>query len=412
MAREWRNLNILHVDDSESDCRHLQQILRERKALAKDAKWLSEQRTGEWRLFQYSGIETADAFASGPPPGDAPNVAIIDVAIGESYDGLNLIESLRSIDPYLAIVVLTQSLDLSVWHKALDAGADHVLFKWPKVDQPRLELAMATALLARKTIESRKAEDTIADLTVGFAHDLAGDLKLATETIESVSSGLGVGADFSGHRQRLEDLVTTLNCVHDRLKGYAEAARCTRGAIPVRSAEFKLGPELNRICEQRVRICQARFSDQEIECTLDISNDNDVIRTDLLRVELIVSVLVNNAIEHHRPWGTPIRVHIFAKKIYIYDLPWVEIHVCDNGEGIPADIKETLGRIAGVVSQKIDSGLSGRKQGLGQGNYSARQMASQLKRGSEVGQIKFENNGLLGGAEFTVLVPESPSGGD
>ncbi len=162
--------------------------------------------------------------------------------------------------------------------------------------------------------------------------------------------------------------------------------RIVSGKLALRPEPLELNAAVLHVCA----ICRPQLLGQEVELTLDLSEDAGFITADPARFEQVVWNVLKNAVKFTPRNG---RIHVTSKRL---SKTRVEVRVTDNGAGIPADI---LPRIFDAFEQG-DARITRQFGGLGLGLAISKALI-ELHGGS----IRAESPGAGQGATFVIEVP-------
>jgi len=258
------------------------------------------------------------------------------------------------------------------------------------LDRPVRKLNLATAILAALRARRRQYElrDRLSDLEDSvrqrdrflaiLGHELRNPLAAITAAVELSRRRGGGSAEEIGVVQRQSWHLARL--VDDLL----DVSRVTSGKIVLERATIALAELAERCAESLAAAAAAR------ELDVSVVADRDVrVAGDPVRLEQIVTNVVNNAIKYTPPHG---RVMIEVRRCEGRAL----IAVRDTGAGIAADM---LPRIFNLFAQAQDT-LDRAQGGMGIGLTLVRSLVS-----LHGGTVEARSEGLGRGSEFRIFLP-------
>jgi signal transduction histidine kinase/CheY-like chemotaxis protein len=264
-----------------------------------------------------------------------------------------------------------------------------------KIEEQRRELEMLAAeraclisemrqRAAEMTETDRRKDEFLAMLGHELRNPLApivNALYLLRESSPAPASG-GSLVMLDRQVQRITRLVDDL----------LDVARITTGTIALQ----KKPVELARVVESALEASRPLLAERRHQLTVSLPAEPVYLEADLVRLEQVISNLVNNAAKYTDPGG---KIEVAAELADVGTEPAAQalLRVRDNGIGIPRDM---LDRIFGLFTQ-VDRSLSSASQwGMGIGLTLARTLV-ELHGGS----IAAHSAGPGQGSEFVVRLP-------
>ena len=92
--------------------------------------------------YAYSKSEEAFEHLKASPV----NILVLDINLGESLDGIELIPKFKQLNPKMVIIMLTGEYDIKMGIKAMQAGAIDYIIKPINIDDLIIKLQEAVAL--------------------------------------------------------------------------------------------------------------------------------------------------------------------------------------------------------------------------------------------------------------------------
>jgi two-component system CheB/CheR fusion protein len=225
---------------------------------------------------------------------------------------------------------------------------------------------------------SRRKDEFLAML----AHELRNPLGPITHAVHLLRRG---SPDASRLYEMIERQTARLVRLVDEL---LDVARISRGLI-----ELKREPvDLMSIVRNAIEASRARLEQREHTLSLSLAEKLVCVNGDAVRLEQVISNLVENAIKYTNPGG---RLSVSLTEAGGEAV----LSVADNGIGLEPD---TLERIFDLFTQ-VDSSLARSGGGLGLGLTLVRRVLEM-----HGGRIEAHSDGLGKGSEFVVRLPLLP----
>ena len=307
---DTQQYNILLVEDNPSDARLIEEYLKE-------PGWSSHQTAPTVRHVE----RIADAVEARD---EAVDIILLDLGLPDS-NGFETLETMLEAAGGAPVVVLTGLDDDSVGVEAVERGAQDYLIKDdsdPKLLKRTLKYAIERE--RQQQILQRRNEE-LALLNQIVRHDIKNDLTVI----------LGWGDALRDHvepagKEHLERILSA----SDHIAGIAETAGDLMEIL-----EGDKQPELHPIAlEPVLRTELEKAQSAHSAATFGMSDDLpvglQVLATDLL--SSVVHNLLNNAVTHNEKAEPQIAVEVEAGP------ESVEVHVSDNGPGIPDSQKTEI----------------------------------------------------------------------
>ncbi|MEB3294006.1 MAG: histidine kinase [Synechococcales bacterium] len=172
-----------------------------------------------------------------------------------------------------------------------------------------------------------------------LAHDLRNPLTAASIAMETLDMGLNVKAEGQSSRLTpalLKQLLTQgraqLREIDRMITDLLQAARGNQGGLEVSPRPT----DLVLLCQEVLNSLQARFDSKSQQIKPDIPSDLPPVYADVERVRQVLMNLLDNAIKYTPPQGT------ISLSVLHRTTQKVQISICDNGPGIPADKRELV----------------------------------------------------------------------
>ncbi len=350
----------------------------------------------------------------------AHDVYLFDYRLGRKT-GLDLLRHARLRGCAAPIIMLTGQCERELDFLALEAGADDFLVK-DRLDAAMLDRSLRYALAQRQMAEQirqvnskleervrqrtaelnclnealhaeiaerKRAEQALRDadrrkdeFLALLAHELRNPLAPLTAAVQLIAAEPAkieqVQQLVGMMRQQLDQLVRLIDDLID-------VSRITSGKLRLRSEPAPVAEFMTAAIDQsRPLIESARHA-----LRLDLPSDTLVVHGDKVRLAQIISNLLINAAKYTPPGG---QIELFVQR----DGGMVEIHVGDNGIGIP---QEMQARIFDLFAQ-VDSSSTRTHGGLGIGLTIVRTLVEM-----HAGTIHASSGGAGQGSEFCVRLP-------
>jgi len=168
-----------------------------------------------------------------------------------------------------------------------------------------------------------------------------------------------------------------------------DVSRIVHGKIKLQESTFEIATVINQAVEGSRPLIEAR----QQEVSVHVPNESLWIKGDLVRLDQLISNLLNNAAKYSDP-GKQITVNVEASD------HWITVRIKDYGIGIPADV---LPYVFDLFAQ-ADHKLARSQGGLGIGLTLARRLVEM-----HGGSVEACSKGLGYGSEFLVHLPRQIS---
>jgi two-component system, sensor histidine kinase and response regulator len=326
-----RAARVLVIDDDEV------MLLSCRRVLERDGYQVDTFDTGQEGIAQLEALQ--------------PQLLLVDLKMPE-FDGLQVIERVRGMDPEIVIAVITGYATIATAVDAMKAGAYDFLPKPFTPDELRLvvkrgcerwQLAHESRRLRQ---EKAAAERRIATF---LSHQLKSPLAAASQCLDvlTFTSGDGLPAGAAGWiaraRARLDEMLSMID-------DWLLLAQVERGSLsgPDRSAD------LASTVASVVKAAAPHAEHAQVCVGTDVAADLPPVCGESVSIATVLSNLLINGIKYNRRGG---RVEVRAAR----DGDGVRVEVADTGLGIPADslprIFEEFYRVGGQASGIPGTGL-------------------------------------------------------
>jgi signal transduction histidine kinase len=333
-----------------------------------------------------------DAFGSGPESIQAlqrtrPQLLIVDLKTPE-LDGLQVMETVRELDPEVVIVAIASCATVRVAVDAMQAGAHDVLPKPFTPDELRriADRGYERWLLDHESRRLRREKEEVQRRFVTFvSHQLKSPLGAVKQYLDvllfSQRDQLPEKAQlWIGRCQvRVAEMI-------DLIQDWLAVAKLERGVICQRDATA----DLSLIVDQVVRDVQHTAEAAEVTITV-LSPGPANVRGDALSLSMLVANLVGNAIKYNKQGGAvSVRTTLDDNE--------ASLEVEDTGIGIPAEfIPKLFGEFYRVKNQQTQDILG---SGLG--------LAICKKIVTELGGSMSVRSEEGVGSTFTARLPRAP----
>ncbi|MCB0014640.1 MAG: PAS domain S-box protein [Anaerolineales bacterium] len=189
--------------------------------------------------------------------------------------------------------------------------------------------------LLQDVTEQKQLEGMRELLTNTMVHDLRSPLATIHSTLEYVLEL--AGDDLArNHRQMLDVAFRSAGKMLDLVSNILEVSRLESGEMPVSPYPYPVEYLVNAAVEQILPQAVAK----EIEIIVERAEKTPMVLVDQILVERIMQNLLDNAIKF-TPSGGYIQVRV-RKLAGNEDESFVEIEVCDSGNGIPDEIIDSI----------------------------------------------------------------------
>lgn len=441
------NNRLLIVDDNEAIHRDFQKILQSRREEKRRVDAIEQALFGdesdakpgaseilpiqEYDMdFAFQAKEALDMITLAEKEGRPYAVVFTDVRMPPGLDGVQMVEQILELDPFLEIVIVTAYADYT-WDELVEkfGWTDRIIIlrkpfdgitikqiastltrKWAMGYQAR-QLAQRMSLdmdLLERKVEERTARLTEAykelqnfayivshDLRSplvsirGFVSELRFDLEKVLDAVEILIPNLG-----EEQRKALEvslrdsipeamDFIDTSTTKMDRLiKGILKLARLGHRVFQYEDLDLK------EMAEHQIKVLAYPIEKNHIDI---ISDALPVIHSDRLAMEQILSNLLSNAVKYLAT-DRQGKIHILATE----EGDKVHLQIKDNGRGIEVEDQE---QIFDIFRRGRDIDIPGEGMGLTYVKTLVQRLGGQIHCESKRGE----------GSCFTLVLPKSPS---
>ena len=347
-------IRILLVEDNLVEARLLQELLS-------DARMATFEMTRAGRLDE--AIERAQTRDF--------DIVLLDLSLPDA-SGIETFRLLHAAVDNLPIVVLTGMEDETIALTALQEGAQDYLNKQfsdagpierairyavqrKQAEAERLQLirdqAEKTKQLHIEQAARREAEKAN-ELKMQFLAMVSHELRTPLSSIKGFVSTLladDVEWDVESQRNFLHIVEQETDKLTDLVEQILDLARLQAGTLRIELKEQPLD-EIFEMASAQLGVITA-----EHELALDSADGLPLVMADPLRIAQVLVNLVGNAVRYSPP-GTLIRVSAIPQGDH------VRIDVCDEGHGIPAEVRP---HVFEAFRQGLESGSSRKGAGLG-----------------------------------------------
>ncbi|HEY2739818.1 MAG TPA: ATP-binding protein, partial [Thermoanaerobaculia bacterium] len=237
----------------------------------------------------------------------------------------------------------------------------------------------------RQTDEHAAADRRKDQFLAMLAHELRNPLAPIRNAVELMHRVDAPDPSFEAAREMVERQVKHLAHLVDDL---LDVSRLTHGGIRLRQEPVDLAKVVERAMEATRTLIESRNH----ELTAEIPAQPIRIEADAVRIEQVVTNLLNNAAKYTMPGGH-IRLRVDREGNEAL------VRVRDNGIGVPPDV---LGRVFEPFVQS-DGSLAHTEGGLGIGLTLVRSLVEM-----HGGTVEAHSPGLGQGSEFVVRLPLRP----
>ncbi len=183
-------------------------------------------------------------------------------------------------------------------------------------------------LITRDVTQLSMLERSRRDLVANVSHELRtplASLKLLVETVQS-----NPPPDVT--QRMLEQMAQEIDSVTQLVDELHDLSQIESGRVSLKLAPLPIGPVIERALE-RIRPQADR---KGLTLGADLPNSEQLVLMDPNRVGQVLLNLLHNAIKFTSEGGSvQIRVRLVGEDAG-QDGPWLLVHVCDTGVGIPA----------------------------------------------------------------------------
>jgi two-component system chemotaxis sensor kinase CheA len=293
-----------------------------------------------------------------------------------------------------AVAVLLTAGLLHVWIVSVDtveAQAQLLKTQNEQLEAANLELASHEEKIARQNEElerrSKEAEEASARKTrllASASHDIrtpVNTINLMAEVIRRTAENPALAAQIPQLAQRLQANASSLA---DLLSAVLDSARLESGHVETHESTFSLNAMLASICNNLAPAAQAKT----LQLKIDAPERTIWMRTDRMKLQRVISNLVNNAIKFTEHGGVTVTAALTPDRIAM-------ICVQDTGIGIAPQQLETIF----TEYEQVRSADGGGNSGWGLGLAICRRLVRLIG-----GRITVESE-LNQGSVFKVRLP-------
>jgi signal transduction histidine kinase len=196
------------------------------------------------------------------------------------------------------------------------------------------ELAQLHREVERLRERTRREHTEREELLTVVAHELRTPATVIAGYARLLLSGK-VGPLNDEQRRFLEESVRACQRLNAFLGNLLESARQSSGDWPLEVREAALAPSIDGVAASLKPLLEEKA--MRIELRLDPRAA--AARFDPVRLEQVLVNLLSNALRH-APAGTSIAID--TRPVECNGLPFIEVGVCDDGPGVPAEDRERI----------------------------------------------------------------------
>jgi len=193
---------------------------------------------------------------------------------------------------------------------------------------------------------NRNYLDTLEFIT----HELKNQVAAMKINVLAVRDGY-VGELTPDQEEALDDVVAAVNRTEEMILNYLNLSRIEKGELEVRARPVQIEVDVVRPV---LRELKARFDEKQMYVEVDLADDL-IVRADPSLLQIVYENLLSNAAKYGHEGGT---VRIWGARAK----GWVELHVWDEGVGVPPD---QVGELFEKFSRLQPPGEQERGTGLG-----------------------------------------------
>jgi signal transduction histidine kinase len=278
---------------------------------------------------------------------------------------------------------------------ALPPGADEgARLRWLRLRAGPIECAGREAVLfsaldvseARKLMRIEEIHDRMASLgrlTTGLAHEIRNSLSGVNLYLSALQQQLEAEVDVDKAMRivaEIRNASSRIELIMDRIRDFS------------RPGEPRLEPSnLNQCIRDTVELCSTSLRKKGIGLELELRPDLPFGRFDPHQIGRVLVNLINNAADAAAAFGQrPARVMLVSR----IETDALVVSVLDSGEGVPRALRAAI----------FEPFFSTKPEGNGLGLSISRRILRDHDGRLEV------QDGLLGGAEFRLVLPVVPGG--
>jgi len=279
--------------------------------------------------------------------------------------------------------------------RELDSGEDQLLYILDEVSEERSlqhevqrahrELYHANrervALRERVQVETEERDELLSVVS----HELRTPITVITGYNRLLLSEK-IGPLNDGQRRFCEQSIRSCQRLNTFITNLLEASRESNGEMVLEVHESSLIPVISSV----ISFLKPLIEEHELSIEVDLPPEQSVARFDPVRIEQVITNLLNNAIKYTRRGS---RLEVSLRRIRSGDRDFVETTVADNGPGIAKEDRER------VFDPYVRLGDAGEGGGLGLGLALCRRIVE-----AHSGTIRVEER-QGGGCRFIFLLP-------
>lgn len=338
------------------------------------------------------------------------HAAVCDTGIPD-MDAFFLLGEIRRHRPHIPVLMLAESEDQTLVMAALRGGACDLIRK--PIDHERLVISLDRAIAAgaadrealqhqhtldvlvrelqrmidERTRELRDAKESKDRFLAILAHELRNPLA----PIHHAAELLKISDDVPPTLRNACDIIgRQVGHIARLLDDLLDISRIEHGKIRLERRPVEIGP----IVRHAVETCMPMLDILRHELRVDIPERDLRVDGDPIRLEQIVTNLLNNAAKYTEPGG---RIEVAIR----HDGRRVTVHVRDTGIGIDTDM---ITRVFDLFTQ-AEQALDRSQGGLGVGLTLVRHLVHMHD-----GEVRASSAGLGLGSEFAVTLPLMSAG--
>ncbi|MCX7598866.1 MAG: HAMP domain-containing histidine kinase, partial [Armatimonadetes bacterium] len=212
--------------------------------------------------------------------------------------------------------------------------------------------------LARSAEELKRWNQNYLDTLEFITHQLKNQVAAMKINLLAVRDGY-VGDLSQEQKEALDDVVAAVNRTEEMILNYLNLSRIEKGELEVRARPVHVEAEVLRPV---LRDTKPRFDDRGMRVDVDLPEDL-VVQADPSLLQIVYDNLLTNAAKYGREGGL---VRVWGRRSDGY----VELHVWNEGEGVPRDEIDNLFR----KFTRLQTG-DNMARGTGLGLFIAREIA-------------------------------------
>jgi signal transduction histidine kinase len=343
-----------------------------------------------------SGAEALELMRTWPPD---------TVLLDNQMPGMSGLDVLKKLGPdeelrHIPVIMISGMDDLNTVTEALEAGAVDFMGKPfnPAILKARLASSFERKALRdreRELLHSleasyrdlRRAEAGRDALTHMIVHDLGNPLSVISMNAEMLNMAATMGMPLSTEalKERVDHIASASTSMDTMIRSMLDVSKMESGQLEPSTEPVDLISLLTDI--------RSRFESVAADSDMSISMHAPTpvtVTTDRILIERMVANLLSNAFKYAEG-ATSVAISVAAD-----GGNHVEIHVADDGSGIPDDLHEKIFDKFYQVESRESGGV---RAGVGLGLAFCRMAADVLG-----GSIRAENN-MPSGTRFVITLP-------